>query len=179
MTWPNIFRVCFSWIIEHLCKILWNSTSTIYFWPHWPLTPTMTPRGLSKLIYFDIDEFPESLAFQQGAIRPLSIFDHFDPLTPDMTPKRSLKNLFRRRWISRVFSFPTRYFTTNIYFWPYWPLTPNMTLNGSFSGPKTCSIRFLVKNRSNVQIFMKIAQAAFFQRTTGLVLSDRKGFMGW
>ncbi len=49
-------------------------------------------------------------------------------------------------------------------------LTPNITPKGSFE-LKTFSIRFLVKNRSNGQNVIKIAQAAFFQRTNGLVLS--------
>jgi hypothetical protein len=45
-----------------------------------------------------------------------------------------------------------------------------MTPKGAFFGPKNVSNQFLVKNRSDVQNFMKIAPATFYQRTVPLAL---------
>jgi hypothetical protein len=85
MTWPNIFRVCFSWIIEHLCKILWNSTSTIYFWPHWPLTP-LWPQGLVKIDLFWHRLIPRVISFPTRYFTANIYFWPYWPLTPNMTP---------------------------------------------------------------------------------------------
>jgi hypothetical protein len=58
-------------------------------------------------------------------------------------------------------------------------LTPNMTQNVSFYGPKTFSIQFLVKNWSNVQYFIEIARTGIFTLLPGLVLSIRRGRTVW
>ncbi len=102
-----------------------------------------------------------------------NFFNTGGPLTPNMTPQGYDKiKLFFRRWTAGVISFPTRYFTTIIYFWPYWHLTPK----GSFFGPENVSSQFLVKNRHNVQNFIKIAFSnvppALFSKREKIVLND-------
>jgi hypothetical protein len=46
----------------------------------------VTPSDSLKFMYFDVSELPDSQAFQQGAIRPLSIFEYIDLWPPVWIP---------------------------------------------------------------------------------------------
>ncbi len=86
----------------------------------------------------------------------ISFFNYRPNFDPEYDPRGSLNlSYFDFRWIAGIISFPTRRYTTIFYFQPYSPLTPNMTPNGSFLGPKTFSIRFLPKNRRKVPISLR------------------------
>jgi hypothetical protein len=66
----------------------------------------------------------------------IAFLNYLPTFDPHLTPQGLFKiKLFWRSWISWVQSFPSRCFTTIIYFWPYWPLTLDLTTKESFFGP--------------------------------------------
>jgi hypothetical protein len=124
-----------------------------YIAPHWKAYDS----GLEIPLHQNIFMLTNILRSDWGSkLMKVAFSNTGGPLTPNITSSGSFK-LFWRRWIPRVISLPTSCYTTIIYFWPYWPLTPRMTSKGSFFGPTNVSNQLLVKNRPKVSNFMKIA----------------------
>ncbi len=153
----------FSWNFAYLIRLIFNqeSNGTGFRSGKWALWVILEVKGqydqnifnlrvkylFGKLMTLGIHLHQHNLNFNKlleiilgPKFKEIAFSITSRPLTPDKTHWGSLK-LCWRRLIAEVISFPKRYFTTIIYFWLYWPLTPR----GNFPDLKPVPFNFWLK----------------------------------